>query len=287
MHLGLFRRLMDEGRERGLPAVTFGLGSEPLLDPRAAELVRLAAASGVMDIRLGTNGQALTPGISLALAEAGLTRLEVSVDAAGEAAYRAARPGGDWRRLLANIESFLEMRAARSLETPLLRLSFLRLPANEGDLPAFLAAWGDRADMISLQRPVWFPDSLLPAPPPAPPGPVSCRQPWQRLGVLVDGSAWPCCSWHGERLLGGASSGTPVAGIASVWNGEPMRSLRRALSGGAPPAACLLCASAERAAAADAPPLVPAAGQAGTPAGGQEGQPPGTPPRGGTGARPG
>jgi hypothetical protein len=232
---------MDEAKELGLPAVTFGLGSEPLLDPRAPALVETAAAAGVMDIRLGTNGQALTADVSAALADSGLTRLEVSVDAASAESYRAARPGGDWDLLVRNIEGFLETRARKGLDTPLLRLSFLALPVNDGELPLFLRAWEGRADMISVQRPVWFPESLLPAPQPPPPGPIVCRQPWQRLGVLEDGTLWPCCSWHGERLL----SGTDLSsGIAGAWGGEAMTALRQALSGDSPPAPCRLCASA-------------------------------------------
>jgi hypothetical protein len=246
MDIGLFRRLMDEGRERSLPAVTFGLGSEPLLDPRAPELVRIAVNSGVMDVRLGTNGQALTRELSEALADSGLTRLEVSVDAAGPESYARARPGGDWRRLLANIEGFLDVRAKRGLKWPLLRVSFLKLPANRGELPLFKAAWEGRADMISVQEPIWFPESLLPAPPPlpSPPGPVACRQPWQRLGVLEDGSLWPCCSWHGERLLRGE---TAEGGVARAWKFGAMASLRLALAGDGPPPACAVCASAGRA----------------------------------------
>ncbi|MDR3155155.1 MAG: radical SAM protein [Deltaproteobacteria bacterium] len=247
MDIALFRSLMDEARERLLPAVTFGLGSEPLLDRRIPALVAAAAAAGVMDIRLGTNGQALTPEISLALADAGLTRLEVSLDAAGPEGYAAARPGGDWGLLARNVEGFLAVRAKKGLVTPLLRLSFLRLPANAGELPAFLSTWAPRADMISIQSPVWFPESLLPAPPPAPPGPVACRQPWQRLGVLEDGTLWPCCSWHGEGLLGGPDA---LGGAAAAWASPAMTGLRRALASDAPPARCSLCASAGKAAEA-------------------------------------
>jgi hypothetical protein len=240
MDMSLFGRLMDEAREMRLPAVTFGLGSEPLLDPRIAGLVEKAAGAGVMDVRLGTNGQALDRRASEALAGSGLTRLEISVDAAGSGSYRRIRPGGDWDRLVANIEGFLDVRARAGLEGPLLRLSFLNLPDNRGELPLFLAAWEGRADMISVQEPVWFPESLLPEPAAPPPGRVSCRQPWQRLGVLEDGSLWPCCSWHGERLLSGTSA---KGGIAGAWAGDAIGSVRRSLEGDSPPPGCAVCAS--------------------------------------------
>jgi hypothetical protein len=105
--------------------------------------------------------------------------------------------------------------------------------------------------MISIQNPVWFPESLLPPPEAKNPnnssinGPVPCRQPWQRAGVLADGTLWPCCSWHGEELLGGLKA---ADGVALAWNGEAFRALRLRLEGKNPPAACSLCALAESAA---------------------------------------
>jgi hypothetical protein len=241
MEMPLFVRLMDEAREAGLPAMTFGLGSEPLLDPGIGTRVKTAIASGVMDVRLGTNAQALDRRASEKLVGSGLTRLEVSVDAAGPASYSRIRCGGDWDTLVANIEGFLDVRAKSGQKEPLLRLSFLNLPANRGELPLFLAAWEGKADMISVQDPVWFPESLLPPPPPPAPGKVLCRQPWQRLGVQDDGWLWPCCSWHGERLLGISNANN---GIAVAWGGKAMKAVRRSLESDSPPQGCAVCASA-------------------------------------------
>jgi len=229
MDPALFERLMDQAEERGLPALTLGLGSEPLLHPEAPRLAARAVRAGVMDIRLGTNGLLLTADMARALVESGLTRLEVSVDAARPETYRRVR-GGDLGGLERALETFLDQRRRAGSETPLLRLSFLRLAENRTEEAEFLDRFGPLADMLSLQEPLWFPGTGLPEP-----GPESrlmaenCAQPWQRLGVDQDGRLWPCCSWPVSFPPLG-----PGADLARAWRSPELTAWRRSLAG--PPA---------------------------------------------------
>ncbi|MDR3135794.1 MAG: radical SAM protein, partial [Deltaproteobacteria bacterium] len=91
MDEGLYLSLMSQAKEHSLAALTLGLASEPLLNAKTPKYIALAARSGIMDIRLGTNGQALTRRLTNALLYSGLTRLEISVDALAPATYRQIR----------------------------------------------------------------------------------------------------------------------------------------------------------------------------------------------------
>lgn len=222
----LFDRLLAQAAEHGLAALTFGLASEPLLHPQAPAWVDRAAQAGVMDIRLGSNGLALGEETALALIDSGLTRLEISLDAVKPESFRAIR-GASLETLERAVERFLELRQKAGQATPLLRLSFLKLSFNEGELEPFLERWQGRADLISIQEPIWFPGSRLARPekPGRPLAPV-CAQSWQRLGVDYDGHIWPCCSWYGEDLLpfNGAQDD-----LAQVWRSAEMEGLRQFL----------------------------------------------------------
>lgn len=224
----VFERLMAQAEEYRLPALTLGLASEPLLNPLAATWTARAVKAGVMDIRLGSNGLALKEDLAKALIDSGLTRLELSVDAVRPETYRAIR-GGDLKGLERAIDGFLELRLAAGLETPLLRLSFLRLDINRDELDTFLSRWQGRADLISIQEPIWFPGSALPRPEKLGQAmaPV-CAQSWQRLGVDYGGRVWPCCSWHGENLL---PFNVNTQSVAAIWHSPEMHALRHALSG--------------------------------------------------------
>ena len=236
----LYERLMGEASEHQLPALTLGLGSEPLLHPGAAALAARAVRAGIMDIRLGTNGLRLDEEISRALIDSGLTRLEISLDAARPETYRAIR-GGDLEKLERDLDRFLDLRQKAGLDFPLLRLSFLKLDLNQGELDLFLRKWADRADLISIQEAIWFPGSRLPRPAQAgrPLAPV-CAQSWQRLAVNYDGHLWPCCSWYGENLL---TFNVRDHSPAELWRSPAMEALRQALSGPPEkiPPACRRC----------------------------------------------
>ena len=236
----LFESLMIQAEEYHLPALTLGLGSEPLLNPKVAELTTRAVRAGIIDIRLGTNGLKLNKQTAAALVDSGLTRLEVSVDAVKSETYRRIR-GGSLARLEQAIEGFLAARSRAGQAFPLLRLSFLNLDFNQGELEPFLTKWQGLADMISVQELIWFPGSGLPKP--ADEGrsmAPDCAQSWQRLAVDYDGHVWPCCSWYGDGLLPYNASETF---IAAIWHSPEMKALRRALTGPAAgyPAACRDC----------------------------------------------
>jgi MoaA/NifB/PqqE/SkfB family radical SAM enzyme len=193
-----------------------------------------------MDIRLGTNGLLLVGDKIRALIDSGLTRLEISMDAARPATYRAIR-GGRLEKLERAVEEFLEIRQKSGGSSPLLRLSFLKLDLNRQELGAFLARWADRVDLIAVQEPIWFPGSRWPRPTRRgrPLAPV-CAQSWQRLAVMQDGRIWPCCSWYGEGLTNLNSNETD---LASAWISPELLALRRRLAGPEEeyPASCRAC----------------------------------------------
>jgi radical SAM protein with 4Fe4S-binding SPASM domain len=161
MDQALFLSLMAQAKEHELPALTLGLASEPLLNPKIAQCVHLAGQAGVMDIRLGTNGQALTKTLIDSLLDSPLTRLEISLDAMDPSTYARIRVGGDYFRLLKAIDHFLSKRAANGQDMPLLRLSFLTLPMNRKQLPLFFEKYGSLVDMLSIQKPITFPGARL------------------------------------------------------------------------------------------------------------------------------
>lgn len=236
----LFQRLMDQAREYELPALTLGLGSEPLLQPRLADWIRLAGQAGIMDIRLGTNGLLLKEELIKDLVDGPLTRLEVSVDAVRPDTYQAIR-GGRLDLLERAVELFLETRARAGTEGPLLRLSFLKLEQNRGELEPFLERWQGRADLISIQEAIWFPGSRLPRPErPGRPLAPTCAQPWQRLAVNHDGRLQPCCSWYGRDIFTAAEAGPDPA---AFWRSPALEGLRSRLASSPAdvPSACRPC----------------------------------------------
>jgi hypothetical protein len=75
----------------------------------------------------------------------------ISVDAGSAKGYRKARPGGDFRKLLDNIESFLDARIESGSSLPLLRLSFIEREGWEEERELFREKFSPLADYLCFQ----------------------------------------------------------------------------------------------------------------------------------------
>jgi radical SAM protein with 4Fe4S-binding SPASM domain len=224
----IFQAMIDEGVEHGLPALTYGFMSEPLLHPRIVEMVDYATRRGVLDQRLGTNGMLLTPEVSQGLIDARLARLEVSVDAVTPDTYARIRHGGSFQRLMENIHAFLELRQRAGSVLPLLRVSFLRLNVNQPEFDDFMAYWRKYADYFSVQEPVDYEleleDSDLEFTSSSEKPEYHCDKAFQRLFIRHDGSVLACGHIHAWKdfLLGKVGEDK----LHDLWHSPLMKELR-------------------------------------------------------------
>ncbi len=208
-------------------------GGEPLVRPGVAEFVRaLSALPGVADLALSTNGTLLAEHAA-ALREAGLMRVNVSLDSLRPAVFRAVSGRSDLDRVLAGIA------AARNVGLQPIKVNVVVMRGRNDDeltdMLEFAAArgaqvrfieympigagrqWGSsyvaRAEILERIR-----AHLTPEPPRHQPGdtaayyalrkggevgvisPVSCRfcNLCNRLRLTADGRLRPCLTSEGE-----------------------------------------------------------------------------------------
>lgn len=116
------RLAQDCGQARA--GVTIGNVEEPLLHPRLIDFIRRCRQAGVPRVHLTTNGQLLNQDRSQALLEAGLTSIDISLDAADPETYFKIR-GARLERVEANIMDLIEWRDR--INSPCeIRTSFVR-----------------------------------------------------------------------------------------------------------------------------------------------------------------
>ncbi|MDR2724627.1 MAG: radical SAM protein [Candidatus Adiutrix sp.] len=239
----VYRRALAEGAAFGLPSLRLGLTGEPLLVEDIHQWVAEAKSAGVLDISLITNGSLLTPERSRTLMEAGLTRLMVSVDAAGPDTYARVRPGGLWETLQENLAGFLAVRRKAGSELPLLRLSFVEMEINLAERDQFRELFTPLADYLSFQRyhniMGLSETDLAPAADSGAAGPGGfCAEPFTRLALQADGGLFPCCSDFGRLAPLGRF---PEISLAEVWASPAALRLTEAEAAGRPP--CRQCLS--------------------------------------------
>jgi radical SAM protein with 4Fe4S-binding SPASM domain len=227
--IDLYKQIVSDGVKRGLRAIKLNYVNEPLNRNDLFEFIRYAREAGVIDVYLSTNGMLMTPKVIRQLIEAGLTRIQISIDAHTEGVYDQIRPGGKLQTVQKNVEKLMAIRNELNSVTPLVRVNFVRTELNEHQLKEFMSFWKDRVDMIGIQEYV--------KPPVASGKLISlttehkrvrgfrCSFPFKQLVITNEQNILPCCTFWGEHLKL-AKCDTPES-VSQAWNSDKIKQLRQ------------------------------------------------------------
>ncbi|GIT26405.1 MAG: hypothetical protein CM1200mP41_24490 [Gammaproteobacteria bacterium] len=179
---------------------------------------------------MNTNASALTERRAKKLLDSGLTRLRFSIDAVNPVTYAKTRVGGDYNKVIRNIERFLNLKEAGGYKLPITGVSFCKMAGNEHEGAEFFTRWQDKVDIVTIQtfvpptldddfRQYYASDQIgtgdtLEK--------FNCVQPFQRV-VIRNYEITPCCSNFGTRLkIGDLRHDT----VYDAWNSPKMKELR-------------------------------------------------------------
>ena len=79
-----------------------------------------------------------------------MTRIQISIDAITKDTYDKVRPGGNYDKIIKNIEEFLSIKKDLNVQLPLVRVNFVKTSINHHELQKFLDFWKDKVDMIEF-----------------------------------------------------------------------------------------------------------------------------------------
>lgn len=233
MDFALFEKILEDLKSfpqkvKKIRLFEFG---EPLLHPHLPEMIRAIWKADVAEyVEITTNGSLLHPDLNLALVEAGVSRINVSVNGVTEEKYREiSRLPVKLDQFVANLRHLYEHRGACHLYVKL---------ADDGSLSAeeeakFYALFGDICDEIFVERlsPIWrdtgINDELAAAA-----GPYGQRLDYKQVCPLIftrmvinwDGVVVACCvDWKRKFVVGDLRRDSAV----DAWNADKLRSLQR------------------------------------------------------------
>ena len=223
MDFDLYRRIVDEGAKHGLAAIVLASRGEPMLHDRIFDMIRYAKGAGILDVKMNTNATRLTPERSRELLASGLDTLVFSVDAATKEDFERIRVRANFDKVVENIDTFNEIRAAEFSDAPLrTRISMVVIDERQ-DVQRAEDFWASRVDEFAVRSAI--PRVGIYEQPPIP-ATRPCSLLWERLYVWWDGTVNPCDEDYLSRLaIGNVADGDTVA---SVWKGSAMTRYRRA-----------------------------------------------------------
>ncbi|HET6718114.1 MAG TPA: radical SAM protein [Rhodocyclaceae bacterium] len=203
---------------------------EPLLHPDLPSMIRRIWDADVAEyVEITTNGVLLTPALGQQLVAAGLSRLNISINAVDEAKYRAVSGAKvDLRALVDNAAAFYRNKGDCHVYIKLSDDGTLTKAEEE----EFYRLFGDSCDEIFIERlsPIWR-DTDVNRSVAGGFGPYGqplayktvCPLIFTRLVINHDGVAVACCvDWSRQYVIGDVAS-EPVR---AVWTGRKMRDLQ-------------------------------------------------------------
>lgn len=222
MDVGLYKKIIDEASKNNLHALEVSLFGEPCLRKDLPELLSYARRKGILDIRMHTNGALLSENISKKLLEAGLTFIQISLDANSKEVYEKIRVGGDFKTVKKNCLNFIKLKNSRRLSYPIVKVSFIRMEDNKKEIKEFIEFWKNKVNYISIQENIDF-KNLLQENKRAINSNFVCPQLFQRLVVQWDGTVTPCCVDANNTLkLGNIKENS----LKEIWNSKKLKAIR-------------------------------------------------------------
>ena len=229
MDLDLYRAIVDESAGF-VYDINLHHRGEPTLHPELPEMVRIAKTRNIQ-VKLHTNGTALTEKMSSRLIDAGLDLISFSFDGYTAEIYEKIRCKADFEKTLSNIRRFLALKQKRGTTKPKAVMEVMELEGvgdpdiknrfiknlEEQGLDRVIVKqphnWGGNVELTTYQSTDFTP----------------CTFPWHALVILWDGRV-ECCphDFFGKIQLGDVSKNS----LREIFNDKPIRELRsRMLSG--------------------------------------------------------
>jgi radical SAM protein with 4Fe4S-binding SPASM domain len=241
MSFDLFKKIIDELAEADSPLaahqdVALHHFGESLVHPEFCRFARYARSRDI-SASLSVNPIMLTPKISAQLLDSQLSTILMSLDGHDNESFEKIRGLKDaYDRSKENAVRFAAMKAELNPSTRLY-LSMVNFAENRESIARMVEFWravpgidGIRnKDFVSFDGSVDAVNALAPAPwnnseRRKRTGFAVCEKPWQVMSVTWDGEVVPCCYDYDKKyVLGNAGETT----LSEIWNGEPMRRLRR------------------------------------------------------------
>jgi len=220
MDFELFKKIIDEASLRRVYSVKLSWRGEPLLNECLIDMIKYAKQKGIQDVAFLTNGERLTPKLSMSLVESGLDWMSVSIDGMGEI-YDRIRWPEIYENIVKKIKFFKEYRDKSGHKKPLIRIqtiwsavkddpdSYFKFFEALGD-KVYIIADQQRFDLAPFRRSQKF----------------KCPQPWQRMAVGYNGIVTKCVGDYNEDdAIGDITKNS----LYEIWHGEQMNKKRKSV----------------------------------------------------------
>lgn len=228
----LNHKMVDEVREAGrghCQYIRYTSNGEPLVHPKAYEMLQYAVDYSGTYVSLTTNGTIMNEKKTKKLLDSGIHMIDISLDAINPETYKKIRVNGDYEVTNSNVLNLLDWVRKGGFSTQVV-VSYVEQPANQSETAEFKKYWEeqgiDQTVIRKLHSASGHKENIaqqLKHKTQVERHP--CAYPWQRLVIDAKGYLSFCpADWGYKSPIADFRNTT----ITEVWHGEFMQSLRHA-----------------------------------------------------------
>ncbi len=222
MNMDLFKKIIDECSREDVKALSIGSRGEPMLNKNFTEMISyISNKDNFFDFKINSNGSALNEKICHAILKSKVNILVISCDANTENLYKEIRVGGNFKKLIDNINLLNKIRKNEYPDSKLeIRISGVYFH-KEQDPEEFNKFWKEKVDTVSFVKvqnrwDTYNNERNLNKNNP-------CDFLWEKLYVWWDGTTNPCDEDYKSILSPGNIKDNS---IKELWNSKKLNELR-------------------------------------------------------------
>lgn len=193
---------------------------EPLtLGKVAIERLNYANEKGLTNVNLNTNLVPANKELCEDLIKTGINRIIISLDAATEETYNKIRCGGNFNKVLENIDYLLQAKDKLGTVKPDIIVQFIVQDENEHEVGQFRELFKNKKVILKIREKLGWGTGIEAKNLDLPEESRDYPCPWSNRGftVHVTGQVGQCdVSWNGKYYFGDVN----YQSIAEIWNGK-------------------------------------------------------------------
>lgn len=225
MDLDLYKKIIDEMSQYKYTSLRpMGFG-EALMNPEFISMIRYAKKKGINEIWLNTNGILLSPKMSRELFDAGIDRIEVSIDAFTPEMFHKIKGKDLYDKVVKNTLECCRLRKELRSKTEIV-VSFVESELNTSEKDAFVKFWNNYADVVRVRQFHQYIASvknLRVDKEKKEKERITCTIFWDRVLIGCDGDLKFCCLDEENK---GVMGNVKKQSIREIWNSEKYKKLR-------------------------------------------------------------
>lgn len=149
MEFSTLKKVVDESRGRSKTSYLHQIG-EPLLHKGIIEMINYVADAGIRT-SISTNGMILEGEWHKKICDSKLDELTIAMDGMTKETYEHYRVGGDFERVMNNLDNFLKFRKEYG-RGPRVEAQIIQMKENDGDIKSFDEKYGPLTEGIGVVR---------------------------------------------------------------------------------------------------------------------------------------